>query len=81
MKIYGGVRYICGDDKLKPRGYEMIMRIYEGVNPVHDPHVLGQVIVWVMSGNSPQKRRAKLMKEKAIGASSNDLVEFVKALK
>jgi hypothetical protein len=39
-----------------------------------------------MSGDSPQKRRAKLMKEEAVGAvskdgsSSKELDEFVKVL-
>lgn len=45
------------------------------------------MILWVMSGDSPQKRRTELMKEEALGAvhkdgvSSKELAEFVEALK
>ncbi|KAK2429960.1 scopoletin glucosyltransferase [Trifolium repens] len=64
----------------------MAVRVCEGGDFVPDPDELGRVISEVMSGDSPQKRRAKLMKEEAVGAvskdgsSSKELDEFVKVL-
>jgi hypothetical protein len=64
----------------------MAVRVCEGGDFVPDPDELGRVISEVMSGDSPQKRRAKLMKEEAVGAvskdgaSSKELNEFVKVL-
>ncbi|GAU32565.1 hypothetical protein TSUD_218230 [Trifolium subterraneum] len=62
------------------------VRVCEGADSVPDPDELGRVISGVMSGDSPQKRRAKLMKEEAVmavsknGASSKELDELVNAL-
>jgi hypothetical protein len=64
----------------------MAVRVCEGGDFVPNPDELGRVISEVMSGDTPQKRRAKLMKEEAVGAvrkdgsSSKELDEFVKAL-
>ncbi|XP_045818967.1 UDP-glycosyltransferase 89A2-like [Trifolium pratense] len=62
------------------------VRVCEGEDSVPDPDELGRVISVVMSEDSPQKRRAKLMKEEAVGAvskdgaSSKELDELVNAL-
>lgn len=50
--------------------------VCEGADSVPDPDQLGRVISAVMSGDSSQKRRAKLMKEEAVGAVSKDGVSF-----
>ncbi|XP_004516443.1 UDP-glycosyltransferase 89A2 [Cicer arietinum] len=52
------------------------VRVCEGADSVPDPDQLGRVISAVMSGDSSQKRRAKLMKEEAVGAVSKDGVSF-----
>ncbi|RDX65047.1 UDP-glycosyltransferase 89A2, partial [Mucuna pruriens] len=62
------------------------VRVSEGADSVPDPDILGRVISAVMSPESPQKRRAKLMREEAVsavsegGESSMDLDLLVKAL-
>ncbi|MCI69830.1 UDP-glycosyltransferase 89A2-like, partial [Trifolium medium] len=48
------------------------VRVCEGEDSVPDPDELGRVISGIMSEDSPQKRRAKLMKEEAVGAVSKD---------
>ncbi|KAK2429963.1 scopoletin glucosyltransferase [Trifolium repens] len=64
----------------------MAVRVCEGGDFVPDPDELGRVISEVMNGDTPQKRKAKLMKEEAVGAvskdgaSSKELNEFVKVL-
>ncbi|KAJ1412088.1 UDP-glucuronosyl/UDP-glucosyltransferase [Sesbania bispinosa] len=64
----------------------MAARVCEGADSVPDPDELGRVISGSMSGDSPQKRRAKLMREEALravsegGASSKELHELVEAL-
>ncbi|XP_058744562.1 UDP-glycosyltransferase 89A2-like [Vicia villosa] len=73
--------------KLLVEDMGVAVRVCEGADSVPDPDELGRVIARVMSGDSRQKRRAKLMKEGVVGAvrkdgvSSNELDEFVKALK
>ncbi|CAK8537527.1 unnamed protein product [Lathyrus sativus] len=63
------------------------VRVCEGADSVPDPDELGRVISGVMSESSRLKKRAKLMKEEAIGdvgkddISPNELHEFVEALK
>ncbi|TKY69501.1 UDP-glycosyltransferase 89A2 [Spatholobus suberectus] len=62
------------------------VRVCEGSDSVPDPDELGRVVSGIMSGESPQKRRAKLMREEAVravsegGESSMDVDELVKAL-
>lgn len=46
------------------------VRVCEGADSVPDPDELGRVLKAVMSGESPQKRRAKLMREEAVKAVS-----------
>ncbi|XP_061375319.1 UDP-glycosyltransferase 89A2-like [Gastrolobium bilobum] len=66
---------------------QMAVRVCEGANSVPDPDELGRAISGSMSGDSPQKRRAKLMREEAVravsdnGDSSKELDELVEALK
>lgn len=73
--------------KLLVEDIGVAVRVCEGADLVPDPDELGRVISRVMSGDSPQKRRAKLMKEEVVGAvrkdgaSSNELDEFIEALK
>ncbi|TKY69502.1 UDP-glycosyltransferase 89A2 [Spatholobus suberectus] len=62
------------------------VRVCSGADSVPDPDELGRVVSGVMSGESPQERRAKLMREEAVravsegGESSMDVDELVKAL-
>ncbi|KAJ1412091.1 UDP-glucuronosyl/UDP-glucosyltransferase [Sesbania bispinosa] len=64
----------------------MAVKVCEGEDFVPDPDELGRVISGAMSGDSPQKRRAKLMREEAIrsvsegGRSSKELDELVEVL-
>ncbi|GAU35146.1 hypothetical protein TSUD_217790 [Trifolium subterraneum] len=51
------------------------VRVCEGEDSVPDPDELGRVISGVMSEDSPQKRRAKLMKEEAVGAALNFTID------
>ncbi|XP_058775703.1 UDP-glycosyltransferase 89A2-like [Vicia villosa] len=73
--------------KLLVEDLGVAVRVCEGADWVPDPDELGRVISGVMSEDSPQKRKAKLMKEEAIGSVSKDgvssivLAQFVQALK
>lgn len=72
--------------KLLVEDMGVAVRVCEGMDTVPDPNKLGRVISSIMSGDSPQKKRAKLMKEEALGAvskdgvSSKELNELVHAL-
>lgn len=72
--------------KLLVEDMGVAVRVCEGMDTVPDPNKLGQVISSIMSGDSPQKKRAKLMKEEALravskdGVSSKELNELVHAL-
>lgn len=65
----------------------MAVKVCEGADSVPDPDELGRAVKGVMGGDSPQKRRARLMREEAVGAvseggaSSKELGELVEALK
>ncbi|CAL5189315.1 unnamed protein product [Lathyrus oleraceus] len=73
--------------KLLVEDMEVAVRVCEGADSAPDPNELGRVISRVMNADSRQKRRAKLMKEEAVGAmskdgvSSNELAKFIEALK
>ncbi|GAB4829004.1 hypothetical protein Ancab_018661 [Ancistrocladus abbreviatus] len=62
------------------------VRLCEGEDAVPDPDELAQVISKSLSGNMPQKEKAKELKEKTLeavkegGSSSGDLDELVKEL-
>lgn len=72
--------------KLLVEDMGVAVRVCEGMDTVPDPNKLGRVISSIMSGDSPQKKRAKLMKEEALravskdGVSSKELNELVHAL-
>nr|AFK47455.1 unknown [Medicago truncatula] len=52
------------------------VRVCEGADFVPNPDVFGRVVSGVMTGDSPQKRRAKLMREEVVGAVSKGGVSF-----
>lgn len=62
------------------------VRVCEGADSVPDPDELGRVVKEVMSGESTQKRRAKMMREEAVravsegGESLKEVNELVKVL-
>jgi len=62
--------------KLLVEDMGVAVRVCEGMDTVPDPNKLGRVISSIMSGDSPQKKGAKLMKEEAVGAVSKDGVSF-----
>lgn len=72
--------------KLLVEDMGVAVRVCEGLDTVPDPNKLGRVISRIMSGDSPQKKRAKLMKEEVLravskdGISSKELNELVHAL-
>ncbi|XP_022632462.1 UDP-glycosyltransferase 89A2 [Vigna radiata var. radiata] len=62
------------------------VRLCEGADSVPDPNELSRVVKRVMSGESPEKRRAKLMREESVravsegGDSSMEVDQLVEAL-
>ena len=62
------------------------VRVCEGADSVPDPNELSRVVKRVMSGESPEKRRAKLMREESVravsegGDSSMQVDQLIEAL-
>ena len=64
----------------------MAVRVCEGANSVPDPIELSRILTESMKGESPQKQRARELKDEAVkaispgGSSNKDLDELVKTL-